>query len=122
MNPPSRFIAELPEQYIQKVSKVQQAWNSVSKGLSAWREKSQYQSYRNREDTDGFSSMPNYDDFDDSTDSSNLKKGMKVRHPSFGVGMVHQLEGQGESQKVTILFPNNTLKKFVVKFARLEKV
>ena len=72
--------------------------------------------------------MPSYEDFDNtmgagasSTDDSELRKGMRVRHPSYGVGTIHVLEGAGADQKVTILFPNKSLKKFVVKFARLER-
>jgi DNA helicase-2/ATP-dependent DNA helicase PcrA len=47
-------------------------------------------------------------------------KGRKVRHPTFGVGQVFEIEGQGEDLKVSVLFHDRTIKKFVAKYARLE--
>ena len=45
-----------------------------------------------------------------------------VVHPTFGVGTVFESEGRGEQQKVSILFENKLLKKFVVKYARLQRL
>jgi DNA helicase-2/ATP-dependent DNA helicase PcrA len=45
---------------------------------------------------------------------------MKVRHPAFGVGIIDKLEGNGDDQKITIMFGNST-KKFILKYARLER-
>jgi DNA helicase-2/ATP-dependent DNA helicase PcrA len=120
MYPPSRFLAEIPGQYIERVSKVirpASSWrNSATEsaggyggGSASWQE-----------------DVPSYTDFADShiddDGGDDLRKGMKVRHPSYGVGVVYTLEGSGEDQKVTILFPNKSMKKFVVKFARLERL
>jgi DNA helicase-2/ATP-dependent DNA helicase PcrA len=44
-----------------------------------------------------------------------------VRHPTFGFGSVFEVEGAGEQQKITVLFADQTIKKFVAKYARLEK-
>lgn len=49
-------------------------------------------------------------------------KGKKVRHPTFGVGQVFEVEGSGEDLKVSVLFHDRTIKKFVAKYARLEPV
>ncbi|PWU19403.1 MAG: ATP-dependent DNA helicase [Bdellovibrio sp.] len=49
-------------------------------------------------------------------------RGSKVRHPTFGVGTVYQTEGSGDQLKVSVLFADQTIKKFVAKYARLEKV
>jgi DNA helicase-2/ATP-dependent DNA helicase PcrA len=67
------------------------------------------------------------DPFPDYENSSNeavrgLEKGARVRHPTFGVGTIYKTEGNGEDQKVSVLFQDNTIKKFVVKYARLEMV
>jgi DNA helicase-2/ATP-dependent DNA helicase PcrA len=109
MYPPSRFLSEIPEQYVQRTSR-------LVKPAVQWRNTAY-------DETPG---TPNYDDFETSIhadeDSEGLRKGIKVRHPSYGVGVIHALEGFGDDQKVTILFPNNSLKKFVVKFARLERI
>jgi DNA helicase-2/ATP-dependent DNA helicase PcrA len=70
--------------------------------------------------------MPNYEDFGDESfdreESSDLKKGMRVRHPSYGVGQIFQVEGSGAELKVSVVFGDNTVKKFVAKYARLERV
>ena len=69
--------------------------------------------------------MPNYEDFGDDSfdgDSAQLKKGMRVRHPTYGVGSILQVEGSGEALKVSVVFNDNTVKKFVAKYARLERV
>lgn len=109
-HPASRFLGEIPEQYIKKLK--------LSLGnIPQWRRT--FNTPKSDFDSDSHSIMPSYEDFGDH--DQGLKKGMRVKHPSFGVGIVHQLEGKGESQMVTILFSNNSLKKFVTKFARLEK-
>jgi len=71
----------------------------------------------------------NFDEFNQETTYSDgpaanddLRKGMKVRHPSFGIGEVYKLEGKGENQRISVVFPNQTVKKFVAKYARLEPV
>ncbi len=51
-----------------------------------------------------------------------LRVGGRVRHASFGVGVIRGLEGSGDSRKVTVLFRNSGIKKLALKFARLEPV
>lgn len=50
----------------------------------------------------------------------NFKKGIRVKHPTFGFGSICETEGHGDNKKVSILFNDNTMRKFVVKYARLE--
>jgi DNA helicase-2/ATP-dependent DNA helicase PcrA len=45
---------------------------------------------------------------------------MRVKHPTFGIGSVFETEGAGDMLKVSVLFSDQTIKKFVVKYARLE--
>jgi DNA helicase-2/ATP-dependent DNA helicase PcrA len=49
-----------------------------------------------------------------------LQPGMRVRHPKFGEGRVRSVEGTGEDQKATILFPSAGSKRLKVSFAHLE--
>ncbi len=49
-----------------------------------------------------------------------LRVGGKVRHASFGVGVIRGLEGSGDGRKVTVLFRSSGVKKLALKFARLE--
>ena len=48
--------------------------------------------------------------------------GIKVRHPSFGLGIIKAREGAGENTKLTVLFKHAGKKKLVVKYAHLMPV
>ncbi len=45
--------------------------------------------------------------------------GMKVSHPSFGVGVIRERSGSGQDMKVTVNFSSSGLKKLAVKYAGL---
>ena len=51
-----------------------------------------------------------------------LRPGVRVRHPLFGVGTVLRREGGGEDLKLTVSFPGVGAKKLVARFAGLELV
>ncbi len=51
-----------------------------------------------------------------------MNKGSRVRHTQFGVGKIYQTEGTGDAQKITIVFEDNSIRKFVTKYAKLEPV
>ncbi|MEA3461819.1 MAG: hypothetical protein U9R49_08070, partial [Bacteroidota bacterium] len=55
------------------------------------------------------------------SDPSMVRVGVKVEHPRFGIGEVHQLEGTGSNIKATVLFPIGT-KQLLLKFAKLRVV
>ena len=55
-------------------------------------------------------------DFDD------FSVGDNVEHAIFGIGRVMALSGQGENQRVGIVFKDGLKKKLVVKFANLKKI
>jgi DNA helicase-2/ATP-dependent DNA helicase PcrA len=54
-----------------------------------------------------------------STDA--YKVGTRVRHARYGTGVILRAEGSGEDAKLTVSFPGYGQKKFVAKFAALEK-
>ncbi|MCC6278365.1 MAG: DNA helicase PcrA [Oligoflexia bacterium] len=115
MNPPSRFIAEIPESYVLKTS-----FSQSQKPKHMWRQSLHApQSPTRWNPEDEVQTRPDVEDDSFALEIS-FKKGSRVRHPTFGVGIIHQTEGQGEAQKVTILFGDNSLRKFIVKYARLE--
>jgi len=133
-NPPSRFINEIPAELVdafvtsprQRPQANPQWSDSSSQGTFSKRPQTitRKKAHRSFDRDFDSSSMPNYEDFgDESFDSeSGLRKGMKVKHPTYGVGSVVGIEGDGESQKVSVMFPNKHVKKFMTKFARLEQV
>ncbi len=51
-----------------------------------------------------------------------LRPGVRVRHPLFGVGTVLRREGEGDGLKLTVSFPGAGAKKLVARFAGLELV
>jgi len=110
MNPPSRFLKEIPAQYIDSQSHIVRPKTFQTKEIYNFEKASM---------TDPF---PDYERSVHSSTSTGFSKGMRVRHPSFGIGTIHILEGNGEDQKITILFKNHTMKKFILKYARLERV
>ena len=55
-----------------------------------------------------------------SDDLPSLRKGSRVRHPSFGAGTVMELSGFGNDVKVAIDFDSVGRKMVVLKYANLE--
>lgn len=114
--PVSRFIGEIPDKYVSANAAIKRP-----AFLDRYAEKyvkeptSVFPDYE-----DNFSEMSS--DEKPSSSNSEFSRGDKVRHPIFGVGSIFQTEGAGEQQKVSVLFSNKSLKKFMVKSARLEKV
>lgn len=47
--------------------------------------------------------------------------GRKVRHPSFGVGTIVDVEGEDEDRRVSVSFPGRGTKKFIERYAQLEQ-
>ena len=52
---------------------------------------------------------------------SGFRLGARVRHARYGLGVVLRVEGVGEDAKLTVSFPGYGQKKFVAKYAQLEK-
>ena len=54
-------------------------------------------------------------------DRAPLVVGEVVRHPTFGEGVVQEVDGQGESEQVTVNFVDVGLKRLLVNLARLQR-
>jgi len=135
-NPPSRFLKELPKENVVHQTSVNrprfmdrmrermgaQDYDEFDTGWAGQKPRGKPHPLMGPQDD-----MPSYEDFgDDSFDqeegSNAFKKGMRVRHPSYGVGSILTVEGAGADVKVSVVFGDNTVKKFVAKYARLERV
>ncbi len=114
MHPPSRFLNEIPEQFVVRQSNIPR-----SQFVEKYRETPKL---AGQSRTDAFDVMPDYESSVGQVNTEGFSKGMRVRHPTFGVGSVYQVEGGGEMQKVSVIFQDQTFKKFVAKYARLELV
>ena len=62
--------------------------------------------------------LPSYED--ESQEAVPLRRGARVRHPSWGEGVVENVEGSGEQLKLTIRFRGGVLKKVLAVYAKLE--
>jgi hypothetical protein len=51
-----------------------------------------------------------------------FKPGEKVRHPTFGVGIVTKSLGAGEDEQVSVVFPGHGEKRLLLAYTKLEKV
>jgi DNA helicase-2/ATP-dependent DNA helicase PcrA len=140
-NPPSRFLAELIK-VAPKETILQQTSVNRPRFMDRMRERMGSDGGFDDNDTSWAGTaprgkphplmghqdaMPNYEDFgDESFDGEGggdaFKKGMRVRHPSYGVGSILSVEGSGADLKVSVVFTDKTVKKFVAKYARLERV
>jgi DNA helicase-2/ATP-dependent DNA helicase PcrA len=56
-----------------------------------------------------------------SNTNSQWRIGSKVRHAKFGMGTILATEGDGDDTKLTVSFPGYGQKKFMTKYAGLEK-
>jgi DNA helicase II / ATP-dependent DNA helicase PcrA len=118
-NQPSRFIKEIPQEFLKHNTAFIQRPKLYSSEVFSGGTKPNYYFRNQNDDTIDHQRFPN--DLSSSFESE-YTRGMKVRHPTFGVGSVYATEGIGDQLKVSILFSDSTIKKFVVKYARLEKL
>lgn len=121
MNPPSRFINEIPKELFKKTTAVFMPEPSSFASKYSTRK---YDDYSQVSYDDDYSQVNSNSSFNSGAASTKqgYSKGQRVRHPTFGVGSVFSTEGAGETLKISVLFQDNTIKKFVAKYARLEKV
>lgn len=118
-NQPSRFLKEIPKEFTQFSTGAGAQPGMGSRFADRHRGTGKPSNWE--KSFDDFQSFPD-DDVASSSSSSEYRKGMKVKHPTFGVGSVFEVEGGGEMTKVSVLFADQTIKKFVAKYARLERV
>lgn len=128
MNAPSRFLDEIPQNFKKHETAMEMPRFAMKYGQQDKNDYAANSSFEAQYFPD--------DDMNDSTNDSSwgsIKKqatylsesyqpGMKVKHPTFGAGSIYATEGTGDQLKVSVMFRDNTIKKFVVKYARLEKL
>ena len=118
---PSRFLTEIPTEYITNANRPSRPIRKVAHyelDPNTVRNRNSYKTTHNHHHEDHFDRMPDYESHAD--EKKSISKGSRVRHSRFGVGTVYQTEGRGESQKVTILFDDNSIRKFITKHAGFE--
>lgn len=122
MNPPSRFIEEIPQKLIEFKSMAPRIPSFASRSANFDDNQQNFSKAKFRHDDS--QEFPDYEFESQSQDSTSAayNKGQKVKHPTFGFGTIFSVEGAGDQTKVGVMFSDQTIKKFVVKYARLEKL
>jgi DNA helicase-2/ATP-dependent DNA helicase PcrA len=121
MHPPSRFLKEIPDEFVHQQSRIQRPkFMDRYRDLPSMQRTPAPATYNRRPARADFDVMPDYEHTPDEGVRAGYSKGMRVRHPTFGVGSIYQVEGDGEMQKISVVFHDQTFKKFVAKYARLE--
>lgn len=128
-NDPSRFLNEIPDQYLDRSYAGSQSRNFQN---SSWMEGSAYERMNRKRDTgkSSFSVAPSRpatkehvptENFQ-ASDTSDLREGQKVEHMKFGFGRVVKMEGAAHNPIATIEFDLNGQKKIMLNYARLRIV
>lgn len=113
-NFPSRFLEELPEDLLETVGMIPE--RTVPLGtFSSHPSRAFPQSTQKKP----FSSTERVIDLEYTQLSSPIRRGMRVRHAIFGVGLIERLEGNDDNQKVTVKFNSGIQKKLSMKHANL---
>jgi len=99
---PSRFIGEIPPEYIDRIAFKSALTRRVIGGSS-------HQSTK----VEVTRTVTTFDDF---------IVGDMIEHSIFGIGKIMVLSGTGENQRVGVVFKDGTKKKLIVKYANLTKV
>jgi len=129
-NVPSRFLEEIPEEfteklycpekalprrnqgYIWKRHPAHEAGNEYSQASPEDDNFSQLADYLNRH---SFSSISSHSD----RDNGGFRVGQRVKHPTFGEGIVRKAEGTVNKQRLIVQFRSGELKKLSSEFAKL---
>ncbi len=122
-NDRSRFVDEIPVELVQDLDLAQEAtprWEATSS--RPWANPNGFRGSRPSKPVSVPAQKSSevrvvYDEPEDG-----LRIGARVRHATFGVGVVKGVEGSGDGRKATVLFQNAGLKKLMLRFAGLEPV
>ncbi len=119
---PSRFLFEIPEKYLDKPVRAAY-WAGLGIESAGRREKGLEDSPDSSIEYDDELSLPESEgpEYWDPDAEVTFRRGMKVRHPDFGVGVIQKIEGHGDKTKMTVKFKKGT-RKIMAAFGKLEPV
>jgi DNA helicase-2/ATP-dependent DNA helicase PcrA len=109
VNPPSRFLEDIPKHLITTPGWTQREETKVSDAVYSWNRVKVDDAENEREKT---FSLPSVD----------LKAGDRVRHSIFGEGVVVSNKKVKTDNEVTVAFSGQGIKKLLLSLARLEKI
>ena len=132
MNPPARFIRDVPAELIDGVDPLQTEAQLQMQAQMKMQMQSQSQSQSGTAAGSGHNLASLFEeeiepDFGNEVrrvpeyQEDGVRTGMRVRHAQFGSGIIRKIEGEGDSQKVIVSFASVGFKKLLVRFAGLER-
>jgi DNA helicase II / ATP-dependent DNA helicase PcrA len=117
-NGPSQFLYEIPSHYYRwEFYQTANSKSSLDRAPRAWDDFDQSSPFQD----DVFSQEKVYQQKKPSVKAGSYPSGSKIIHALYGEGTVLDSEGLGQDEKVTILFRDGIRKKFMVKFAPLQR-
>lgn len=138
-NAPSRFIQEIPEEYLQgyKEAFEKESYNNSSTKSYEWEygKSLKVKTYKidskdnkittNKQSNFAFKTPENFlanlnKKTENNVDLSKYKSGVRVFHKKFGEGIINYVEQEGEDLKVDINFDKSGHKRLMARFAGLE--
>jgi DNA helicase-2/ATP-dependent DNA helicase PcrA len=114
---PSRFLGEIPRELLEPVS----PFSAGGKARSEWENAANSVSSVERFLKERGVRLGAAGSAARSSTNSHWRIGTKVRHAKFGMGTILAAEGEGEETKLTVSFPGYGQRKFMTKYAGLEK-
>ena len=121
-NPPSRFIADIPPEFLDQEEEPGLGtgyWGlgkSVPSAPFSSHNLAAVSAAKNEPEPEFVNEVRVVPD-----EPEEVHIGMQVRHGRFGVGTVRKIEGRGDEQKVIVWFNSVGPKKLLVRFAGLER-
>ena len=114
---PSRFLDEIPAELIERITPLHSPqYGSFSHSHYEFRTNPYGRKGRGR----FREAEAAYDYENEDQSATDLKPGMRVRHPQFGVGNIVGVEEHNDDLKVTVRFITVGTKKLLARFAKLE--
>jgi ATP-dependent DNA helicase UvrD/PcrA len=113
---PSRFIDEIPSELVERIAPTSSQGRSYQSSFYRFQTNPYGRGRRVKEAEPAYA----YEDEDQST-GMNLRPGMRVRHPQFGVGSVLSIEALNDDTKLVVRFAAVGQKTLRAKYARLER-
>lgn len=123
-NPPSRFLKEIDEQYMEEAVSAQKTTNKYGGSKDSFDE---YDGGSRQVVRTVIVKRPTIaarqpsPDFK-ADDPSTIQAGMRVEHERFGFGTVEAIEGDGAERKATVAFEAHGTKTLLLRFAKLQIV
>lgn len=131
MNPPSRFLEEIPQEYCETLLPKPQ---SLFEGGYSWHSRSEYTAEKTEDfsfgaagghgpiEDSGKKRSVNYGRPVQNTSNGQWRMAMRVRHKRFGQGRIIAVKGTGDDTLLTVAFEDNGVKNLVAIYANLEAI